>query len=127
MSLKGKLTFELSDEPSKHCSYGNLVLDGKVFARDIHRDHAIDTMRRWNAFEDDGPVDKLVKALENSPSPPTFATFTSFAENFITNSSMAVYKGRFRALATFLRSCQDRSEKILQALTAYRKAEKEKT
>lgn len=48
---KGKLTFEISPEPLKHCSYGDLILNGKIFARDIHRDHAIDTMRRWNCHD----------------------------------------------------------------------------
>lgn len=48
---KGELTFELSEEPSKHCSYGDLILNGKIFARDIHRDCAIDTMKCWNSHD----------------------------------------------------------------------------
>ncbi len=58
---KDTMTFELSDTRAKEFyGYGNLILNGKVFARDIHRDHAIDVMRRWNSH------DNLLEACEDA-------------------------------------------------------------
>lgn len=57
---EGKLSFDVSQEPSKHHSYGDLVLSGKIMARDIHRDHAIDICRRWNSHK------ALVEACEHT-------------------------------------------------------------
>ena len=64
MSDKGKLTFELSEGRRRHPEYGDLILNGKVFARYIHRDFAIDVMSRWNTFEEGGFVKDLHEACE---------------------------------------------------------------
>lgn len=64
----------------------------------------------------------LLKALKKGAAPNSFAIFANFAEDCMTKPSMAIYKGQFTGLATFLRSCVDRSEKTLQAIA---KAESE--
>jgi len=62
--------------------------------------------------------DQLLEACKHSPAPNFFADFANFAEECSEKRSMAIYKGRFLALTTFLRSCVDRSEKMLAALAA---------
>ncbi len=60
--------------------------------------------------------DKLLEACKAGPAPNIFAMFAHFAEECAEKPSMAIYKTNFIAMATFLNSCVDRSEKALQAI-----------
>ncbi len=73
-------------------------------------------VRCWNAFEAGGSHSKLLEALKKDPAPNVFAQFADFTEDCMTKPSMAVYRSHFTGLSTFLRSCQDRAEKALQAI-----------
>ncbi len=72
------------------------------------------------AFEPGGLVDKMVEVCKDSPAPNFFSQFADFAEECMLKPNMAVYRRRFAGLTTFLRSCQNRSAKTLQALTLYK-------
>lgn len=65
---------------------------------------------RWNSY------DGLLAACKNSPAAEMFVSFANFAEQCTEKPSMAVYKSRFLGLATFLRSCVDRAEKMKAAI-----------
>lgn len=63
----------------------------------------------------------LLEACENSPAADMFVSFANFAEQCTEKPSMAIYKGRFLGLATFLRSCVDRAEKMEAAIAKAKK------
>lgn len=54
----------------------------------------------------------LLEACLNSPAPNMIAFFADFAEECTKKPSMAVYKSKFVGLATFLRSCKNRAERM---------------
>lgn len=64
----------------------------------------------------------LLEACNNSPAPNYFSTFADFAEECTEKASMAIYKGKFITLATFLRSCENRAI-TMQAAIAKAKSE----
>ena len=66
--------------------------------------------------------DALLKACKNSPSQKFFADFALLAESFSQKPTLAIYKPRFIALATFLRSCESRATKM-EAVIAEAKGE----
>lgn len=63
----------------------------------------------------------LLAACENSPAANMFSLFADFAEECFTKPSMAVYRNQFTGLATFLRSCVDRAEKMEAAIAKAKK------
>jgi len=62
---------------------------------------------------------ELLTVCKNSPNANMFSLFADFAEECFTKPSMAVYRNKFNGLATFLRSCQDRAEKMEAAIAKY--------
>ena len=64
---------------------------------------------------------ELLAACENTPATNMFSLFADFAEECFTKPSMAVYRNQFTGLATFLRSCVDRAEKMEAAIAKAKK------
>ena len=59
---------------------------------------------------------ELLEACKNSPASNMFTRFAKFAEECTEKPSMAVYKLNFMAMATFLRSCENNSQKVEAAI-----------
>jgi len=62
---------------------------------------------------------ELLTACETFPAPNIISVYADFAEECSEKPSMAIYKAKFNGLCAFLRSCEDRAEKIEAAIAKY--------
>ena len=104
------------DQGLGHGMYGVVIKDtNEVLFEDLTKEKCEEITRRWNSQPD------LLTACENSPTDNMFSIFADFAEECFSKPSMAVYRNKFIGLATFLRSCEDRAQKIEAAIAKAKK------